>query len=33
MTDSDMDSFFRKRGFGRTIGFGERPAVLVIDII
>jgi len=35
MTDStqDMDSFFRKRGFSRVIGFGERPAVLVIDII
>jgi maleamate amidohydrolase len=29
----DMDAFFRKRGFSRTIGFGERPAVLVIDII
>jgi nicotinamidase-related amidase len=35
MTDGkeDMDSFFRKRGFSRVIGFGERPAVLVIDII
>ncbi len=30
---SDMDDFFRKRGFSRVIGFGERPAVLVIDII
>ena len=29
----DMESFFRQRGFGRTIGFGERPAVIVIDII
>ncbi len=25
--------FFAQRGFGRRIGFGERPAVLVIDII
>lgn len=35
MTDGnqDMDRFFRERGFSRTIGFGERPAVLVIDII
>lgn len=29
----DMESFFHQRGFGRTIGFGERPAVIVIDII
>jgi maleamate amidohydrolase len=32
-TMQDMDSFFRKRGFSKVIGFGERPAVLVIDII
>ncbi len=32
-SDQDMDGFFRKRGFSRVIGFGERPAVLVIDII
>jgi nicotinamidase-related amidase len=29
----EMDAFFRKRGFSRTIGFGQRPAVIVIDII
>jgi nicotinamidase-related amidase len=29
----DMERFFRQRGFGRTIGFGEKPAVLVIDLI
>ncbi len=29
----DMESFFRQRGFGRAIGFGERPAIIVIDII
>lgn len=32
-TTEEMESFFRQRGFGRTIGFGERPAVIVIDII
>lgn len=29
----DDEAFFRQRGFGRTIGFGERPALIVIDII
>jgi nicotinamidase-related amidase len=29
----EMDAFFRKRGFSRTIGFGQRPAVVVVDII
>lgn len=28
-----MECFFKERGFGRTIGFGERPAVIVIDLI
>jgi nicotinamidase-related amidase len=32
-THQEMDAFFRKRGFSRTIGFGQRPAVIVIDII
>ena len=32
-TDQDMERFFRQRGFGRTIGFGVKPAVLVIDLI
>lgn len=35
MTDtrqSDED-FFRARGFGQRIGFGERPALLVIDLV
>lgn len=31
--NQEMDAFFRKRGFSRTIGFGQRPAVIVIDII
>lgn len=28
----DLD-FFRERGFGHRIGFGKRPALLVIDLI
>ena len=31
--DAEQASFFRDRGFGRPMGFGERPAVLVIDIM
>jgi hypothetical protein len=27
----DDEAFFRQRGFGLKIGFGERPALLVID--
>jgi maleamate amidohydrolase len=27
------EEFFRQRGFGMRIGFGQRPALLVIDII
>jgi hypothetical protein len=26
----DDEAFFRQRGFGLKIGFGERPALLVI---
>ncbi len=32
MTQSD-ESFFRERGFGQVIGFGQRPAILVIDLL
>lgn len=32
MNEGD-EAFFRQRGFGRTIGFGVAPAVLVIDLI
>ena len=32
-TTQEIESFFRQRGFGRMIGFGERPALIVIDII
>lgn len=30
---SSEEAFFRQRGFGLTIGFGLRPAVLVVDMI
>jgi maleamate amidohydrolase len=29
----DDEEFFRKRGFGIKIGFGERPALIVIDML
>jgi maleamate amidohydrolase len=29
----DDEAFFRQRGFGLKIGFGERPALLVIDML
>jgi maleamate amidohydrolase len=29
----DEEAFFRERGFGLRIGFGARPALLVIDMI
>ena len=31
-TGQSDQAFFESRGFGRRIGFGERPAVLVIDL-
>jgi nicotinamidase-related amidase len=27
------DEFYRSRGFGGRIGFGERPAVIIVDLI
>ena len=34
MTSGKEDEeFFRQRGFGLTIGFGERPALIVIDML
>jgi nicotinamidase-related amidase len=34
MTSTEKDQeFFRERGFGLRIGFGERPALLVIDMV
>jgi nicotinamidase-related amidase len=32
MSQND-EAFFRERGFGQKIGFGERPAVIVIDMV
>ena len=29
----DDEEFFRQRGFGMKIGFGERPALLIIDML
>lgn len=29
----DEEAYFRQRGFGRRIGFGVRPALLVIDML
>jgi len=29
----DDEEFFRRRGFGIKIGFGERPALIVIDML
>ncbi|HEY4094805.1 MAG TPA: isochorismatase family protein [Baekduia sp.] len=31
--DHDSTEFFASRGFGLRIGFGERPAVIVVDLI
>lgn len=30
---SEMDGFFEDRGFGRKIGYGEKPALVVIDLV
>lgn len=30
---SEMDRFFEDRGFGMKIGYGERPALIVIDLV
>lgn len=29
----DSEAFFQERGFGRLIGFGGRPAIIVVDLI
>ena len=29
----DDEEFFRQRGFGLKIGFGERPALIVVDML
>ena len=31
--ESEMAAFFAQRGFGQQIGFGERPGLVVIDIL
>jgi nicotinamidase-related amidase len=32
-SSSDEERFFAERGFGLQMGFGERPAVLVVDLM
>ena len=29
----DEEEFFRSRGYGRRIGFGDHPALLVVDML
>ena len=29
----NMDAFFKERGFGLRIGFGKRPALIVVDML
>jgi maleamate amidohydrolase len=33
MASSEVEKFFEERGFGLTIGYGELPALIVIDLI
>jgi maleamate amidohydrolase len=33
MTAQSDAEFFKERGFGLTMGFGERPALLVVDLV
>lgn len=30
---AEMDKFFKDRGFGLEIGYGDRPALIVIDLV
>jgi len=32
-TNQSEEDFFKQRGFGQKMGFGERPAVIVIDMV
>ena len=32
-SESEMTAFFAQRRFGQQIGFGERPGLVVIDIL
>ncbi len=31
--NQDDAEFFARRGFGQRIGFGERPALIIIDMV
>lgn len=32
MTEADRDTIYKRAGFGQRMGFGQRPALLVIDL-
>lgn len=32
LTDDTLQDFYRERGFSGTVGFGDRPAIMVIDL-
>ncbi len=31
--NGDDETFFRKRGFGKLLGFGQKPGLIVVDLI
>ena len=31
--ERDETEFFRSRGYGRRIGYGDRPALLIVDML
>jgi len=33
MSRNDVESFYRNRGIGTRVGYGERPAIIVIDML
>jgi maleamate amidohydrolase len=32
-TTKTDEEFFKERGFGQTMGFGKKPALIVVDLI
>ena len=33
MSDTSGEEFFKQRGFGQRLGYGDRPALIIIDMI
>ena len=33
MSDTSDEEFFKQRGFGQRLGYGDRPALIIIDMI